>query len=421
MYDLLPQQKMLVVAANPCQDNQLGCQHVCYQSDRREKCSCYAGFSLNQDGKTYSDVDECASSQPPCGQNCSNTNGSYTCSCVTGFRLDSNGQTCNDINECLEFTFQCQDESQKCENTYGSYKCVCEEGLYWIDNKCQGLGKGEPPPPPPPAPEPKQPSEEERIESVNIDIQGLNTSEWNKPKEDAFKQSVAEAATIQCANDNNCISSSSKRKRRSLNNLIFTEDQVHLLPGYPKQVSQVPLLAVIAFYLQTPLGSSSSVINKNVVVTIVKSSVAEISSALNATISNVQQLIEDTATTASASEPTSATTISPRTSPTTKTSTETPTVPVEEEDPNTMLYAIIGGVVGTLVFVIIVSFIVWCLCRGKKRERSVRCEEKNDALGLEMGRVKRVDNIGYYNDGCALPPKVHLERQSPSSVASVDA
>lgn len=26
----------------------------------------------------------------------------------------------------------------QCQNTFGSYKCVCGEGLYWIDNKCQG-------------------------------------------------------------------------------------------------------------------------------------------------------------------------------------------------------------------------------------------------------------------------------------------
>ena len=44
----------------------------------------------------------------------------------------------SDIDECLEFTFKCKDDSQKCINTRGSYKCVCEEGLYWIDNKCQG-------------------------------------------------------------------------------------------------------------------------------------------------------------------------------------------------------------------------------------------------------------------------------------------
>ena len=34
-------------------------------------------------------------------------------------------------------------------------------------------------------------------------------------------------------------------------------------------------------------------------------------------------------------------------------------------------------------------------------EKSLRGEEKNDPLGLEMGRVKRIDNIGYYNDAYA--------------------
>ena len=98
-----------------------------------------------------------------------------------------------------------------------------------------------------------------------------------------------------------------------------------------------------------------------------KSSVAEISSALNANISNVQQLFDNTTTTAQTPEPASATTttaptsatISATTSPTTNNSTETTTVPAEEEVPNTMLYAIIVGVVGALVFVIVVSLIVW--------------------------------------------------------------
>jgi len=40
-----------------------------------------------------------------------------------------------------------------------------------------GLEKGEAPPPPPPASEPKTPLEQERDESVKLDIQGLSTSE----------------------------------------------------------------------------------------------------------------------------------------------------------------------------------------------------------------------------------------------------
>lgn len=42
-----------------------------------------------------------------------------------------------DIDECLAWTFKCND-SMECKNIHGSYKCVCGEGLYWIDNKCQG-------------------------------------------------------------------------------------------------------------------------------------------------------------------------------------------------------------------------------------------------------------------------------------------
>ena len=42
-----------------------------------------------------------------------------------------------------------------------------------------GLDKGEAPPPPPPASKPRTPSEREKVESVNLDIQGLNISEVN--------------------------------------------------------------------------------------------------------------------------------------------------------------------------------------------------------------------------------------------------
>ena len=145
---------------------------------------------------------------------------------------------------------------------------------------------------------------------------------------------------------------STKRKRRSASNPIFTEDQVHLLPGYPKQVSQVPLVAVVAFYLQSPPGSSIAVVTKNVLVAIVRSSMAGISSAINANISNVQQLFADTTTAPS--------TVAANAS-------ATPTArDVKEGNSNTMMY-IIAAVAGVVVFVIIVAVFVWCFCRGKKR------------------------------------------------------
>ena len=41
----------------------------------------------------------------------------------------------------------------------------------------KGLEKGAEPPPPPPAEEPRTPSDEERSQSVELEIQGLNASQ----------------------------------------------------------------------------------------------------------------------------------------------------------------------------------------------------------------------------------------------------
>jgi len=147
-----------------------------------------------------------------------------------------------------------------------------------------------------------------------------------------------------------------KRMRRSASNPIFTEDQVHLLPGYPKQVSQIPLVAVIAFYLQSPLGSSIAVVTKDVVVEIVRSSMADISSAINANISNVRQLFADTTT-----APSTATTIASSASSSLPTAQD-----MKEENSKTMMYIIVA-VASVVVFVIIVALFVLCFCKGKER------------------------------------------------------
>ena len=140
---------------------------------------------------------------------------------------------------------------------------------------------------------------------------------------------------------------SARRKRRSANSLVFTENQVHVLPGYPKQISLIPLLAKIAFYLQAPAGSSSAVISKAVVVSIVQNSVASISSAINANISSVQTLFADTTTTTSA--------------PTTTTRAPLPT-----EKESKMMYIIAGSVAGGVLLIIIIILVVWWCKRNKR-------------------------------------------------------
>ncbi|KAJ7374270.1 hypothetical protein OS493_007352 [Desmophyllum pertusum] len=323
------------IPKDPCQQNSLGCKHICFLSDGKEKCSCRAGYALEQDGKTCTDVDECTTNMNNCNQQCNNTIGDFSCSCVDGFTLDSNGFTCNDIDECREWTFKCQ-ESMQCQNTRGSYKCVCGEGLYWIDNKCQGLEKGAKPPPPPPASVPKTPSDEETSQSVKLEIQGLNVSEWNQHLEETFKTVVATSATKHCSEADNCKSTTaSARRKRAADYVIFTEDQVHILPGYPKQISQDPLLATLAFYLQFPPGSSTDIIKKGILVSIVKGSLADISSSINGNISSVQTLFAETTTP--------------------QTTSVTPTRPTEKDNSNIKNYIIAGSVAGGLLVIIVVA------------------------------------------------------------------
>ena len=135
----------------------------------------------------------------------------------------------------------------------------------------------------------------------------------------------------------------SARRRRAASYVIFTENQVHILPGYPKQISQDPLLATLAFYLLSPPGLSSEVINKGTLVSIVKGSLAEISSSINGNISRVETLFTETTPTASL------------------TSTREP----EEADSNTIYYIIAGSLAGGLLFIILAVIIV-CKCSHPK-------------------------------------------------------
>ena len=138
----------------------------------------------------------------------------------------------------------------------------------------------------------------------------------------------------------------SSRRRRAANYITFTEDQVHLLPGYPKQISTVPLLASLAFYLQFPPGSSSTVVMKDVLVSIVQGSLATISSSINANITSVQVVVVDTTTTPS-------------------TTTSAPTLkPTKKDDSKKISYIIGGCVAGAVVLIVVVIAVVWC-CKRK--------------------------------------------------------
>ncbi|KAJ7374327.1 hypothetical protein OS493_007415 [Desmophyllum pertusum] len=124
----------------------------------------------------------------------------YNCKCNQDFKVDdADSKKCIHIDECLAWTFNCTDVSQLCKNTYGSYKCVAMKDCTGLTKSAKkavfsltGLDKGEAPPPPPAAPPPRPPSDEEKSQSVNLEIQGLNISQWNEPLQEKFKTTLAE-------------------------------------------------------------------------------------------------------------------------------------------------------------------------------------------------------------------------------------
>ena len=125
--------------------------------------------------------------------------------------------------------------------------------------------------------------------------------------------------------------------RRALDYIMFTSDQVHLLPGFPDQ-DGYPQRIRVALYVQLPPGVadvSSSTLNKNVLLTVISESRENLENALNATIVSIKVAFVDVSTESS--------------------STVTPPAHIEE---TSEVYFIIGGAVAGLILVIILSVLI---------------------------------------------------------------
>ena len=149
----------------------------------------------------------------------------------------------------------------------------------------------------------------------------------------------------------------SARRKRAASYIIFTEDQVHILPGYPKQISMDPLLANLAFYLQFPPGTFNvDAISKDNLVSIIKGSIADISNAINGNISSVQALVAETSTTV--------------------TTTDVASRP-PEKDSDKLPYVIAGSVAAGMLVIIIAVIIIW-KCSNPKN----RCDKTGDLYSI---------------------------------------
>ena len=81
------------------------------------------------------------------------------------------------------------------------------------------------------------------------------------------------------------------RRRRSSENIRFTVDMVHILPGYPKQSDKTLGVVLLAFYLSLPRGiSESSIVSERVLHDIVISHKENIQASIGGEILSVIRL-----------------------------------------------------------------------------------------------------------------------------------
>ncbi|XP_078343354.1 P-selectin-like [Oculina patagonica] len=215
-------------------------------------------------------------------------------------------------------------------------------------------------------------------ESVLLEVKDMDVKKWNKQTEDDFKIEVARLATVYCdAEGTRCqLIPASSRGKRSSNNLIFSKDRVHILPGYPKQLSEDPLIAQLAFYLQFPQAVSDDIVLKDVLIAIMESNVSSIAVSINGTILSVRPLFSKTQTTEESDE---------------------------ESKPTTAI--IIGVCVGVLLLVIIIVAVVLACKRSNSSKKSADLNSYNNTAYVgnadyhitSEGQVTEMKNIEFYS------------------------
>lgn len=76
--------------------------------------------------------------------------------------------------------------------------------------------------------------------------------------------------------------------------MVFTNDMVQILPGYPMESPDDPQIALLAFFLQMPQGSTDNVVHRDVLEDIVKSDMSGIGGSMGSTVVSVQPLFPTT-------------------------------------------------------------------------------------------------------------------------------
>ncbi|XP_066203303.1 fibulin-2-like isoform X1 [Saccopteryx leptura] len=154
------------------------CQHLCINTVGSYRCTCFPGFSLQDDGRTcrpdngppQPEAAEDSALSPessheapntiplprpqpntcgedgPCKQVCRMVGDTAMCSCFPGYAIMADGVSCEDRDECLLGAHDCS-RRQFCVNTLGSFYCVnhtvlCAEGFILnVHRKCVDINE----------------------------------------------------------------------------------------------------------------------------------------------------------------------------------------------------------------------------------------------------------------------------------------
>ncbi|XP_031551132.1 uncharacterized protein LOC116288477 [Actinia tenebrosa] len=187
---------------------------------------------------------------------------------------------------------------------------------------------------------PRFPSQHDKKNAVRMRVKGLDVLQWNQLYDFTFKKTLAQEVTKFCSTNKRC-PSPRKRSKRSINDdMIFTSELVHFLPGYPMQTvySKNPenMIAALAFYLKFPPESgmnSTEVLSRGVLLDAVTTSIGPISKAINKTILLV--------------------------------STHRPVTPPRAQRSKSNKKAIIGGSVTAAIILIVIVAAVLVIIRGR--------------------------------------------------------
>ena len=88
-----------------------------------------------KDVEPCQDIDDCKLGECASPADCSSFDGGFTCSCPDGFTLNDDGLGFTDVNEC-EDGHIC-DANAGCTYIDGSFECACNDGFSGSSTECE--------------------------------------------------------------------------------------------------------------------------------------------------------------------------------------------------------------------------------------------------------------------------------------------